>query len=157
MRKTQLAVLASITITINLISCQTSPKNDMQRLGWILVKWQSNNEEGSLFEEWTNQGDTAYAGHAYALSEDGDTTFSERAVIKSSSEGIIYSVTVNAESTTDFLLVDFQDQAVFENMAHDYPQRIIYRSKGSDSLLARIEGMVDGVEQSEDFNYAASK
>lgn len=28
----------------------------------------------------------------------------------------------------------------FENPAHDFPQRIIYRSAGADSLMARIEG-----------------
>jgi hypothetical protein len=29
---------------------------------------------------------------------------------------------------------------VFENPAHDFPQRIIYRRLSPDSLVARIEG-----------------
>ena len=29
---------------------------------------------------------------------------------------------------------------VFANPAHDFPQRIMYRKAGSDSLIARIEG-----------------
>ena len=30
--------------------------------------------------------------------------------------------------------------ALFENTAHDFPQRIIYRRDADGSLLARIEG-----------------
>ena len=30
--------------------------------------------------------------------------------------------------------------AVFANPAHDFPQRILYRTRGADSLVARIEG-----------------
>ncbi|MDP2958801.1 MAG: hypothetical protein Q8N53_20420 [Longimicrobiales bacterium] len=29
---------------------------------------------------------------------------------------------------------------VFENLQHDFPQRILYRPLGLDSLVARIEG-----------------
>jgi hypothetical protein len=38
-------------------------------------------------------------------------------------------------------------EAVFENPGHDFPQRIIYRREG-DSLIARIEGEVDGRRRS---------
>ena len=32
---------------------------------------------------------------------------------------------------------------IFENLEHDFPQRIIYRREG-DRLIARIEGEVNG-------------
>jgi hypothetical protein len=37
-----------------------------------------------------------------------------------------------------------ETSAVFENSGHDFPQRIGYQRAGSDSLLAWIEGTVDG-------------
>ena len=37
---------------------------------------------------------------------------------------------------------------IWENLAHDFPQRIIYRSQGTDSLVARIEGKTQRGEQS---------
>jgi hypothetical protein len=39
---------------------------------------------------------------------------------------------------------------VFENEAHDFPQRVIYRREG-DRLLARIEGKIGGKERSADW------
>ncbi len=40
---------------------------------------------------------------------------------------------------------------VFEQPAHDFPQRIIYRRVGTDSLFARIEGDVNGQARAVDF------
>jgi hypothetical protein len=43
-------------------------------------------------------------------------------------------------------------QAVFENLAHDFPQRVIYRRCDAD-LCARIEGTVGGQVQGIDWRY----
>lgn len=40
---------------------------------------------------------------------------------------------------------------VFENPAHDFPQRILYRRLSADSLVARIEGMRGGQLRGVDF------
>jgi hypothetical protein len=46
------------------------------------------------------------------------------------------------------------DRAVrFENAAHDFPQRVIYRAVGTDSLLARVEGTIAGRARAVDFPY----
>jgi hypothetical protein len=44
-------------------------------------------------------------------------------------------------------------EVVFENPAHDFPQRIRYRAVGADSLLARIEGTRGGRTRGVDFGY----
>jgi hypothetical protein len=36
------------------------------------------------------------------------------------------------------------DEVVFENLAHDFPKRIVYRAVGPDSLHAYIEGAREG-------------
>ena len=43
-------------------------------------------------------------------------------------------------------------EAVFENLEHDFPQRVIYRRCGAD-LCARIEGVVKGEARSADWRY----
>jgi len=40
---------------------------------------------------------------------------------------------------------------IFENAAHDFPQRIIYRLNDDGSLLARIEGKRGGELKGVDF------
>src|SRR6185295_16012621 len=44
------------------------------------------------------------------------------------------------------------DSIVFENPAHAYPQRIIYRRDG-DALIARIEGKRGGKDASEEWRF----
>jgi Domain of unknown function (DUF6265) len=43
---------------------------------------------------------------------------------------------------------------IFENTAHDFPQRIGYRKAAGDSLVAWIEGTIEGRSQRVDFLYA---
>lgn len=134
-------------------SCSDDKTLSLKDLKWMLGNWESKTDEGVLYEDWSKLNDSTYNGHAYAISLDGDTTFNENAKVILRNGTIIYSVTVNNEESTDFTLVDNEQQAVFENINHDYPQRIIYKSLSSDSLFARIEGTVDGAEESEDFRY----
>jgi hypothetical protein len=50
---------------------------------------------------------------------------------------------------------DVSDTLVtFENAKHDFPQRIVYRRHGRDSLIARIEGVRNGRVRGIDFPYA---
>ncbi len=134
-------------------SCSDDKSLSLKDLKWMLGKWESKTDEGILYEDWNKLNDSTFNGHAYAISLDGDTTFNENAKVVLRNGTIIYSVTVNNEESTDFTLVDNEQQAVFENINHDYPQRIIYKSLSSDSLFARIEGTVDGAEEAEDFRY----
>jgi hypothetical protein len=156
--KTQLLSGSLILSSIFLLSaCSTNEETEINSLKWMLGKWQSSTEEGILYEEWKKVNDSTYSGHAYAITIEGDTTFSETAEITKTNGSITYSVTVNEESSTDFALVDNQEGAVFENVDHDFPQRIIYQKLAKDSLFARIEGTVDGEDQFEEYRYVKSK
>ncbi len=148
-----LAALASFAI----YSCTADRKDNIQSLKWMLGKWESKTAEGVLYEEWQKGDDSTYLGHAFAISFEGDTTFSEKALITQRQGTITYSVTVNNEETTDFIMVSNEKVVVFENEEHDYPQRIIYEKSNADSLYAKIEGKVDGELTSEEFKYAKIK
>jgi len=43
------------------------------------------------------------------------------------------------------------DEVVFENPAHDFPQRIIYRMKDPENLEASIEGTMGGTARTVNF------
>jgi len=49
------------------------------------------------------------------------------------------------------------NEAVFENLQHDFPQRIIYRRESADALFARVEGSEKGVNKAIDFRYKRAK
>lgn len=152
--KTQLLKASLFCTSLFLFqSCSDDKTTTLKELKWMLGNWESKTDEGILYEDWKKVDDSTYNGHAYAISLDGDTTFNENAKVILRNGNIIYSVTVNNEESVDFTLVDIEQQAVFENVNHDYPQRIVYKNLSADSLFARIEGTVDGAEESEDFRY----
>jgi hypothetical protein len=69
-------------------------------------------------------------------------------------ENLVYAAQPSGQRPAEFTAVASEAGAlVFEDPAHDFPQRISYRAVG-DSLFARIEGHLNGRERSMDFRYA---
>lgn len=57
------------------------------------------------------------------------------------SDTLVYTAHPSRQKETEFRSTRISDTSfVVENLAHDFPQRIMYRRIGADSLLARIEG-----------------
>ena len=48
-------------------------------------------------------------------------------------------------------IVVTDERLTFEDLAHDFPQRIVYRKGDASTIVARIEGVVNGKEKSRDF------
>jgi hypothetical protein len=66
-------------------------------------------------------------------------------------ESLILVASPSGQLTASFNLLELKDNEVtFENMEHDFPQRILYRRTG-DQLLGRIEGTVNGEVAAMDF------
>ena len=67
---------------------------------------------------------------------------------------LIYAATPARQATAEFTSIAVSDSAVtFENPTHDFPQRVIYRRRGADSLIARVEGMRRGQLRGSDYPY----
>lgn len=72
--------------------------------------------------------------------------------IEERDDRLVYTATPSGQAETSFTSALVSDSIVrFENPAHDFPQRIVYRRIGTDSLLARIEGPRDGEMRHIDF------
>lgn len=151
-----LTATAFVSIVLLQESCTDPATKKMKKLNYLVGTWESKNEDGILYETWKQVNDSTYEGHAYAISN-SDTTFSENTRIVKHNDDVIYSVTTSYDETTDFKLVSDDQETIFENKEHDYPQRIIYSQNGKDSLYARIEGLVDGGVVKEEFRYSKVK
>ena len=54
---------------------------------------------------------------------------------------LVYTALPSGQKEASFTSAQVTDSSLtFENPAHDFPQRIIYRRRGVDALVARIEG-----------------
>ena len=66
----------------------------------------------------------------------------------------VYAAAPSGQAPSEFETATTTDTSVtFENPTHDFPQRIIYRRRGADSLIARIEGLRGGQVRGVDFPY----
>ena len=65
---------------------------------------------------------------------------------------ISYVAKPSGQPEGSFKLVKLQNrEVIFENLEHNFPQRIIYRLEPDGSLFARIEGMSNGKARGFDY------
>lgn len=68
---------------------------------------------------------------------------------------LVYAAQPHNQPSAEFVSEKVGDrEVIFANPAHDFPQRIIYRRAGGDSLRARVEGTQGGRTRGSDFPYA---
>jgi hypothetical protein len=84
---------------------------------------------------------------------DGATVAFEFLRITEDENGKVFLVALPSgqQSTTFALLSQSDNEAVFENPEHDFPQRVIYRLMPGNLLVGRIEGTVNGTARNVDF------
>ena len=124
---------------------------------WMTGCW-AFERDGKRYEEvWLRPLADGAQGMARTM-QDGKTLSSEftRLTINPGGE-IHYIANPSGQKEARFLLTRLVGtKAEFENPAHDFPQKIIYKYAPPDRLDARIEGKVNGEAQSEDYPFRRS-
>lgn len=78
----------------------------------------------------------------------------ELTVIQEDGARLLYVAHPRRQPVATFVAsVASADSVVFENPAHDFPQRVGYRRIGTDSVLAWIDGTSEGKKQRFEFPY----
>ncbi len=120
-------------------------------LGWLAGCWSSDGREAESGEQWMAPAGGTMLGVARTV-RDSKTVAYEFLRIQEKDGTLVYVASPSGQSTTEFPLERItEDEVVFANPEHDFPQRIAYRRASDTSLLARIEGTVDGELRGIDF------
>lgn len=128
--------------------------NDIQKAEWLIGTWENKTQKGSIYETWTKTGDNEFSGKSYSV-KDKDTIVFENIRLVQENKKMFYIPTVNNQN--DGLPVRFaaktisENQLVFENPEHDFPQIITYTKITSDSLIAEISGTKNGQKRKQTF------
>jgi hypothetical protein len=114
--------------------------------------WEGQIGPVRIEEQWNKPAGGTMLGLSRNM-KDGKVIFSEFMRINQDEGKIVYMARIGTKATpTPFELISMSaDEAVFENLAHPFPQRIRYRREANGSLFARIEGVDKGKDRSEDF------
>jgi hypothetical protein len=159
MKRKTIPFIASSLVVAFFAMAQTFSASDYQQLQPLKGQWKMTTSWGEFWEDWQWRNNMLY-GISYRV-KGKDTTQLEQVNLPFENGRISFKVlTAFEEEKTriSFGLVSMQNRRfVFENLDHDFPQRIIYDLSKPDSLYARIEGIVDGKLQSSDYRYARVK
>jgi len=131
----------------------TSPRNfTIQDLAWMQGCWQGGDAGSRISEQWTVPDGGTMLGMSRTV-KNGKTVAHEFILLRQNEAGEVhYIAKPSGQAEASFKLVRAGDrEAVFENPAHDFPQRIIYRLQEDGSLHARIEGVSNGQVKGVDF------
>ena len=128
----------------------------IEDLSWMTGDWELTSGSTRIEEHWTGVAGGTLIGMGRTVAGNRPAFF-EYLRIEARPDGIYYVAHPRAQSPgTDFKLVRLQArEAVFENLAHDFPKRIIYRLNSDGSLTARTEGDGSEKEKPQEFHYRA--
>lgn len=77
----------------------------------------------------------------------GATREYEQLMLREAEGRLVYVANPSGQAETAFTTTAVTDSSfTVENLAHDFPQRLVYRRVGSDSLAVRVEGGGRGFE-----------
>lgn len=129
-------------------------KDKIKTAHWLIGKWETRSADGTLTETWKKANDSTYNGQSFFL-KGKDTIHYETIVLQQIGEQLSYNANIrgqNQDKPVAFVLAETKEnQLVFENPKHDYPQKISYTQVSKDSLVAEISGIQLGQPSSEKY------
>lgn len=127
------------------------------QLRWMSGCWQGHSRDGSrvIDEQWMTPRGGMMLGMSRTVRGDSAVLEFEHLAIVERQGRVVYHAEPSEQQPADFTgRVVTDTLVIFENLEHDFPQRVLYRKRGADSVIARIEGMRGGQVRGIDFPYA---
>lgn len=132
-------------------SGQTPPS--VAQVGWIAGCWELSAGSRRIDEQWMAPRAGLMLGVSRTVVGDSLREYEQVALFARGGR-LVYAATPARQAPAEFESIAVSDSAViFENPAHDFPQRVIYRRHGADSLVARVEGLRGGRLRGSDYPY----
>src|SRR5262245_50791086 len=117
--------------------------------GFMAGCWQIADAQMTQEESWSRPAGGTMMGTARVLAG-GKVVFSEYVEVAEKPTGLVMTVAlgIGKPGVSFTRIAAGPDEVVFENLAHDFPQRIRYRKQGDGAVLARVEGTEKGQAKS---------
>lgn len=143
----RILLLAVMAAFVSACKKESKPVGELSKAQWFLGNWENQTPQGDLYENWKQENDSLYLGESFFV-KGKDTLFSEQVQLAQKGKDVFYTVSVkgqNDEKPVPFKLTKASaDTLVFENPAHDFPNKILYRKVNKDSIVAAISGTQEG-------------
>jgi hypothetical protein len=136
----------------------TASTPDGAPLAWMAGCWEQRTPRRIVQELWLPPASGTMIGMGRTLRHTaaGDSLVEMEFLRIVARDGAwAYLAQPGGQPPTEFTSHAAGDTSVtFTNLQHDFPQQITYRRRGADSLVARVEGVVNGATRAIEFPYA---
>jgi uncharacterized protein DUF6265 len=127
----------------------------LESVSWLIGCWEllASDQNQLVQESWGAPLGGSMLGMSRTV-RDGKLIQFESIILRVEKGKLAYEAHPSGQPTATFLSTKISDKSIlFENPQHDFPQKIGYELKDSSSLLAWIEGPVDGKPRRQEFPY----
>jgi hypothetical protein len=143
-------LLASLACLVATAALAQSPR--VASLDWMSGTWVHESPRGKVTESWVGPANGILVAANLSAFASGKN-FYEFLRIADTADAFSYYASPAGRPPVEFPMKEIADKrVVFENAQRDYPRRILYWRDG-ERLVARIEGVVDGKERSEEWRF----
>lgn len=130
-------------------------------LAWMAGCWEQKTPRRIVQELWLPPASGTLQGMGRTLrrTATGDSLVEMEFLRIVARDGAwVYLAQPGGQPPTEFTSHAAGDTSVtFTNLQHDFPQQVTYRRRGADSLVARVEGVVNGATRAIEFPYARAR
>lgn len=131
----------------------TTQSVGIQQVAWLQGCWELALRDQIVEEQWLAPRGDSMVGVSRTVRGDKLVAY-ELTVIREQGNRLAYEAHPSGQPSAVFLSRDVSESTVvFENPAHDFPQRIGYQRSDSNALLAWIEGIQQGKPRRNEFAY----
>lgn len=120
-------------------------ESDLGRLSWLAGCWNAEGAELGSGEQWMPLAGGSLLGMSRTVRQQQTVAFEFMRIAQAPDGRVTFFALPSGKPPASFPLRSLDDtEAVFENLDHDFPQRVIYRFVAPAHLRASIEGLRGG-------------
>jgi hypothetical protein len=132
---------------------QAPPPTAIDRLAWLGGCWSQIGPDGLTEEHWMKPAGGTMLGMSRNV-RGGQTREYEFLQVREVAGKLTYVAKPSGQAERASPLKTLSDtEVIFEDLAHDFPQRIIYRRTADGAVTARVEGTRGGQTMGIDYPY----
>jgi hypothetical protein len=151
-----------IVFLLTLLSLGSQPiaaaQPDVDRLAWLEGTWQGVTGGVAMEETWSSPAGGGLVGMHRDTKAGRMISYEFFRIVARDTSGVCYLASPLGKEPTAFCAIELTDRrVVFENLQHDFPQRVMYWLEPDGRLHARIEGMSGGKLGSQDWIWTRKK
>ena len=141
---------SAVAVFLAVLSPAGAQTATIDQLAWMAGCWRQDAAGRVVDEYWMAPAGGLMLGTGRTIAK-GKVVDFEFMQIREDAGRLVFTAKPSGQLEASFPAIRTgAREVVFENPAHDFPQRVIYRLDG-DTLTGRIEGMQNGKARSVDF------